>query len=230
MTRRRPTTNPPATTRVAIYTRQSVADDKEFGSVQAQREAVEAYIVSQRGQGWVALAEPYDDHGFSGATTDRPAFQRLLADIEAGKIDVVAVYKIDRLSRSLADFGRLVELLDRHGVTFVSVTQQFSTANSMGKFTMNILMSFAEFERDTISERTRDKMLATRRKGMWTGGRVVLGFRVEDKHYFLTLTRPRPCARSSPSTRSADRCSPRSRNSTVGTSRTSPASRSPRTR
>lgn len=173
----------PATTRVAIYTRKSVSEglDMEFNTLEAQREAVEAYVRSQRGEAWTALAERYDDGGYTGANTDRPAFQRLLADIEAGKVDVVAVYKIDRLSRSLADFARLMELFERHGVTFVSVTQQFNTTSSMGRLTLNILMSFAEFERQTIAERVRDKIHASRRRGMWTGGRPVLGYDVVEK-------------------------------------------------
>ena len=173
---------PPASTRVAIYTRQSVADDLEFGSIDAQREAVEAYVMSQRGEGWQALPERYDDGGFSGATTERPAFQRLLADIEAGRVDIVGVYKIDRISRSLPDFVRFTEKLDRLGVGFVSITQSFDTRTSMGRLTLNIVASFAQFERETISERTRDKVLATRRKGMWTGGPVPLGYDVVDKH------------------------------------------------
>lgn len=172
----------PANTRVAVYCRKSVADrEQEFGSIDAQREAVEAYVMSQRGEGWKALPERYDDDGFTGANTERPAFKRLLVDVEDGNIDVVAVYKIDRLSRSLADFTRLVEAFEKHGVTFVSVTQQFNSTNSMGRLTLNILMSFAEFERETIAERTRDKMLASRRRGMWTGGRPMLGYDIVDK-------------------------------------------------
>ena len=174
---------PPPSVRVAIYTRKSTEEglDQEFNTLDAQRQSVEAYIASQRGEGWVALPERYDDGGFTGANTERPAFQRLLADVEAGKVDVIAVYKIDRLSRSLLDFTRIMDVLDRNGVSFVSVTQQFSTANSMGKLTLNILMSFAEFERETIAERTRDKMRAARRKGLWTGGRPVLGYDVANK-------------------------------------------------
>jgi len=173
----------PATVRVAVYTRKSVSEglEMEFNTLDAQREAIEAYATSQRGEGWAVLAERYDDGGFSGANVDRPAFQRLLADVEAGRVDVVAVYKIDRLSRSLADFARLMETFERHGVTFVSVTQQFNTTSSMGRLTLNILMSFAEFERSTIAERVRDKILATRRRGMWTGGRPVLGYDVVEK-------------------------------------------------
>ncbi len=176
------TTKPPTSslpqTRVAIYCRQSVASELEFGSIQAQREAVEAYVASQRGEGWIALPERYDDHGFSGGDTDRPAFQRLMADIEAGRIDVLASYKIDRVSRSLTDFTAFMALLERHGVGFVSTTQSFDTRSSMGRLTLNILASFSQFERETIAERTRDKILATRRKGMWTGGRPVLGYDV----------------------------------------------------
>lgn len=170
----------PRTVRVAIYCRQSVATELEFGSIQAQREAVEAYVASQRECGWVALPEHYDDAGISGATTERPALQRLLQDVAAGRVDVVATYKIDRLSRSLLDFARLVELFERHSVAFCSITQQFSTANSMGRFTLNILMSFAEFERETIAERTRDKIRASRRRGLFTGGRPVLGYDAAD--------------------------------------------------
>ncbi|MCA8976714.1 MAG: recombinase family protein [Planctomycetes bacterium] len=173
----------PAAVRVAIYTRKSTAEglDQELNSLEAQRQTVEAYIQSQRTHGWKALPQRYDDGGFTGANTARPSFQRLLADIEAGTVGCVAVYKIDRLSRSLSDFARIMDLFERHGVTFVSVTQQFSTATSVGKLTLNLLMSFAEFERDVISERTRDKIAACRRNGLWTGGRPVLGYDIEDK-------------------------------------------------
>jgi site-specific DNA recombinase len=167
-------------TRVAIYTRQSVAREAEFGSIEAQREAVEAYVTSQRGEGWVALPDHYDDHGFSGGTTERPAFQRLMADIEAGKVDVIASYKIDRVSRSLNDFKQFMDTQERRGVGFVSTTQSFDTRTSMGRLTLNILASFSQFEREVISERTRDKMLATRRKGLWTGGKPPLGLDVVD--------------------------------------------------
>ncbi|MCC6673511.1 MAG: recombinase family protein [Planctomycetes bacterium] len=179
---RTPTTVvPPPTLRVAVYCRQSVLSHQEFGSIQAQREAVEAYILSQRAEGWVALPDHYDDGGFSGATTERPAFQRLVADVEAGKIDILATYRIDRVSRSLADFTGFMELLDRHGVGFVSTTQSFDTRTSMGRLTLNILASFSQFERESISERTRDKMSASRRRGMWTGGRPVLGYDLRDR-------------------------------------------------
>lgn len=164
--------------RVAIYTRQSVASDLEFGSIDAQREAVEAYVQSQRGEGWVALPERYDDHGFSGGNTDRPAFQRLVADIEAGKVDILATYKTDRVSRSITDFTAFMAKLERLGVGFVSTTQSFDTRLPMGRLILNVLASFSQYERETIAERTRDKIAATRRKGMWTGGRPVLGFDV----------------------------------------------------
>jgi site-specific DNA recombinase len=172
---------PPRTLRVAVYTRQSVASDLEYGSIQAQREAVAAYVRSQRGEGWVELPTHYDDHGFSGGTVERPAFQKLIADIAAGKVDIVAAYKIDRVSRSLADFTRFMTLLEKHGVGFVSTTQAFDTRTSMGRLTLNILASFSQFEREVISERITDKMQATRRRGMWTGGRPILGYDVIDK-------------------------------------------------
>ncbi len=172
---------PPRTVRVAIYTRQSVASDLEFGSIQAQREAVAAFIKSQRGEGWVELPERYDDHGFSGGTLERPAFERLVADLMAGKVDVIATYKIDRISRSLPDFTRFMSVLEQRGVGFVSTTQSFDTRTSMGRLTLNILASFSQFERETISERIRDKMQATRRRGAWTGGRPILGYDVLGK-------------------------------------------------
>jgi site-specific DNA recombinase len=169
--------------RVAIYCRKSVTEglQQEFNSLDAQREACEAYVRSQLGEGWIALETRYDDGGFSGATTERPAFQRLLADVQRGRVDVIAVYKIDRLSRSLRDFAKLIDLFERHQVTFVAVTQQFSTATSMGRLTLNMLMSFAEYEREVIGERIRDKKRATRSRGMWTGGRPPLGYIVIDK-------------------------------------------------
>lgn len=169
--------------RCAIYTRKSTEEglDMEFNSLHAQREACEAYVASQRSEGWVELADRYDDGGFSGATLERPALKRLLADIEAGKVDVVVVYKIDRLSRSLMDFAKLVEAFDRSKVTFVSVTQAFNTTTSMGRLTLNILLSFAQFEREVIGERIRDKFAASRKKGMWMGGVVPFGYRVENR-------------------------------------------------
>jgi DNA invertase Pin-like site-specific DNA recombinase len=169
--------------RCAIYTRKSTEEglDMEFNSLDAQREACSAYICSQRAEGWVELAEQYDDGGFSGGTLERPALKRLLPEIEAGRVDVVVVYKIDRLSRSLMDFAKLVEVFDRTGVTFVSVTQSFNTTTSMGRLTLNMLLSFAQFEREVIGERIRDKVAASRKRGMWMGGFVPMGYRVENR-------------------------------------------------
>jgi site-specific DNA recombinase len=166
--------------RCAIYTRKSTEEglEQDFNSLDAQREAAESFINSQRHEGWGALAEQYDDGGFTGANLERPALKRLLADVESGRVNCVVVYKVDRLSRSLLDFTRIMEVLDKHGATFVSVTQQFNTTSSMGRLTLNILLSFAQFEREMISERTRDKMRAARRKGKWIGGNPVLGYDV----------------------------------------------------
>jgi len=162
----------PVPRRCAIYTRKSTTEglDSDFTSLDAQRDACEAYIRSQRGEGWTALPDMYDDGGFSGGNVDRPALQRLMNDIEAGKIDCVVVYKIDRLSRSLLDFARIVDVFEKHNVSFVSVTQLFNTATSMGRLMLNVLLSFAQFEREIISERTRDKIAAARKKGKWVGG------------------------------------------------------------
>ena len=173
----------PRRLRCAIYTRKSSEEglDMEFNSLDAQREACEAYVVSQRAEGWAAIREPYDDGGVSGGTLDRPALKRLLADVEDGLIDVIVVYKIDRLSRSLMDFARLVEIFERNQVTFVSVTQSFNTTTSMGRLTLNILLSFAQFEREVIGERIRDKVAASRKRGMWMGGYVPLGYDVHDR-------------------------------------------------
>src|SRR5436190_2297565 len=155
------------TCRCAIYSRKSTEEglDQDFSSLDAQREAAEAYIKSQAHEGWVRLPERYDDGGFTGGNMDRPALARLLADIEAGRINCVVVYKVDRLSRSLLDFAKMMEVFEKHKVAFVSVTQQFNTASSMGRLVLNVLLSFAQFEREIISERTRDKIAATRRKG-----------------------------------------------------------------
>ncbi|MGE3512820.1 MAG: recombinase family protein, partial [Vicinamibacterales bacterium] len=155
--------------------------DMEFNSLDAQREACEAYVASQKPEGWILVPGRYDDGGFSGGTLERPALKRLLAEIEEGRVDVVVVYKIDRLSRSLMDFAKLVEVFDRNGVTFVSVTQSFNTTTSMGRLTLNILLSFAQFEREVIGERIRDKFAASRRKGMWMGGHPPLGYDVRDR-------------------------------------------------
>lgn len=164
--------------RCAIYTRKSTEEglEQDFNSLDAQRESAENYIASQKAEGWVCLPDRYDDGGFTGGNMDRPAVQRLMADIEAGKVDCVVVYKVDRLSRSLLDFAKLMEVFERHKVSFVSVTQQFNTTHSMGRLTLNILLSFAQFEREIISERTRDKIAAARRKGKWSGGPPVLGY------------------------------------------------------
>lgn len=166
------------TMRCAIYTRKSTEEglEQDFNSLDAQRESGEAYILSQKSAGWVCLPTRYDDGGFTGGNTDRPAFQQMMADVEAGKIDCIVVYKIDRLSRSLMDFAKIMEVLERHKVSVVSVTQQFNTTTSMGRLTLNILLSFAQFEREIIAERTRDKIAAARRKGKWTGGAPVLGY------------------------------------------------------
>jgi len=167
--------------RCAIYTRKSTDEglEQEFNSLDAQREAAEAFVTSQAGEGWRALPLRYDDGGFTGGNMERPALQRLLADIRAGKIDCVIVYKVDRLSRSLLDFARLIETFEKHKVSFVSVTQQFNTANSMGRLVLNVLLSFAQFEREIIGERIRDKIAATKRKGKWAGGFPVLGYDVD---------------------------------------------------
>ena len=153
----------------------------EFNSLDAQREACEAYVASQKAEGWLLVQDRYDDGGFSGGTLERPALRRLLADIEEGRVDVVVVYKIDRLSRSLMDFARLVEVFDAHAVTFVSVTQSFNTTTSMGRLTLNVLLSFAQLEREVIGERIRDKFAASRRKGMWMGGWAPLGYDIRDR-------------------------------------------------
>ena len=169
--------------RCAVYTRKSSEEglEQEFNSLDAQREACEAYIASQKPEGWILVPDRYDDGGISGATLERPALKRLLADIEARRVDVVVVYKIDRLSRALMDFAKLVEVFESRQITFVSVTQSFNTTSSMGRLTLNMLLSFAQFEREVIGERTRDKIAASRRKGMWMGGNVPLGYDARDR-------------------------------------------------
>ncbi len=176
--------------RCAVYTRKSSEEglDMEFNSLDAQRDACEAYIASQKAEGWLLVDDRYDDGGFSGGTLERPALKRLLADIEASKVDIIICYKIDRLSRSLMDFARLVEVFDEHKVTFVSVTQQFNTTTSMGRLTLNILLSFAQFERELTGERIRDKFAASRKKGMWMGGWAPLGYRVKDRKLVIDKT------------------------------------------
>jgi len=181
MPRRTQPKQPESLVRCAIYTRKSTEEglEQEFNSLDAQRESGEAFIASQRHEGWEMIPQHYDDGGFTGGNMDRPALKRLLADIEAGKIDCVVVYKVDRLSRSLLDFARMMEVFEQHGVSFVSVTQQFNTASSMGRLVLNVLLSFAQFEREMISERVRDKIAASRRKGKWSGGMPLLGYTVE---------------------------------------------------
>jgi DNA invertase Pin-like site-specific DNA recombinase len=177
------TNRTPAKLRCAIYTRKSSEEglEQDFNSLDAQREACEAYIASQKREGWSVINEMYDDGGFSGATMERPAFQHLLSDVSAGQIDVVVVYKVDRLTRSLSDFAKIVDVFDKHGASFVSVTQQFNTTSSMGRLTLNILLSFAQFEREVTGERIRDKIAASKKKGMWMGGLPSLGYDVRDR-------------------------------------------------
>ena len=172
----------PKLVRCAIYTRKSTEEglDKEFNTLDAQRESCEAYIASQHYAGWVCSKERYDDGGFTGSNIERPALKRLMEDVDAGQIDVIVLYKIDRLSRSLMDFTRIVERLEKHNVSFVSITQQLDTSTSMGRLTLNMLLSFAQFEREIIAERTRDKMAAARRKGKWVGGSPILGYDIID--------------------------------------------------
>ena len=177
--------------RCAIYTRKSTDEglDQDFNSLQAQREAAEAFIESQKHLGWIPLANRYDDGGFGGGSLERPALQQLLTDIDAGKVDCMVVYKVDRLSRSLLDFARLMDRFEQHSVSFVSVTQQFNTTTSLGRLTLNILLSFAQFERELIRERTRDKMAAARRKGKWVGGTPVLGYDIDPRGGRLILNK-----------------------------------------
>jgi DNA invertase Pin-like site-specific DNA recombinase len=193
--KRRPAPAPtmPATVRkvrAAVYTRKSSEEglDMEFNSLDAQRDACESYIASQRSEGWVLVPDRYDDGGVSGGTLERPALRRLLADIERGLVDVVVVYKIDRLSRALMDFAKLVEVFDANSVTFVSVTQSFNTTTSMGRLTLNILLSFAQFEREVIGERIRDKVAASRARGIWMGGFVPLGYDARDRKLLINDT------------------------------------------
>ena len=181
-----PATRAPALTpkkRCAIYTRKSTDEglDQEYNRLEAQRDSALAFISSQRHEGWTAIDQGYDDGGFSGGNTNRPSLKRMLADVEDGRIDVVVVYKIDRLSRSLSDFAKIVDLFDARGVTFVSVTQQFNTTTSMGRLMLNVLLSFAQFEREVTGERIRDKIAASKAKGMWMGGTPPLGYDVKDR-------------------------------------------------
>ena len=175
--------------RCAIYTRKSTEEglDQDFNSLDAQREAAEAYIRSQAHAGWTCLQERYDDGGYTGSNLDRPALQRLLADIRAGQIDCLLTHRVDRLSRSLLDFAKLMELFEQHQVAFVSVTQHFNSGTSMGRLVLNVLLSFAQFERELIAERTRDKVAAARRKGKWSGGLPILGYDVDARTKKLVI-------------------------------------------
>ena len=169
--------------RCAIYTRKSAEEglEQEFNSLDAQREACAAYVASHKAEGWVLLRTVYEDAGLSGGTLERPGLQRLLADIDAGLVDQIVVYKVDRLTRSLSDFAKLVERLEAAGAVFVSVTQSFNTATSMGRLTLHMLLSFAQFEREVTAERIRDKVAASKRKGLWMGGRVPLGYEKDER-------------------------------------------------
>ena len=173
--------------RCAIYTRKSSEEglEQEFNSLDAQREACEVYVRSQRHEGWSVLPQPYDDPGFSGGSMERPALKRLLADIVARRIDVVVVYKVDRLTRSFADFAKIVEVFDANAVSFVSITQAFNTTTSMGRLTLNVLLSFAQFEREVTGERIRDKIAASKKKGLWMGGQPALGYDVKDRKLIM---------------------------------------------
>jgi site-specific DNA recombinase len=176
-------TKRPRALRCAIYTRKSTEDglEQEFNSLDAQREACAAYILSQRHEGWVLVPEHYDDGGFSGGTMERPGLKQLLAEVEAGKVDIIVVYKVDRLTRALSDFAKIIDVLDGKGASFVSVTQAFNTTTSMGRLTLNVLLSFAQFEREVTGERIRDKIAASKKKGIWMGGTVPLGYDVRDR-------------------------------------------------
>ena len=182
--------------RCAIYTRKSTEEGLEqgFNSLDAQREACVAFIQSQKHEGWTVIPTPYDDGGYSGGSLEHPALQRLLADIEADRIDVIVVYKVDRLTRALSDFAKLVELFDRRGVSFISITQQFNTTTSMGRLTLNILLSFAQFERELIGERVRDKVAASKKKGIWMGGTVPLGYDAKDRKLVVNKAEARTVA------------------------------------
>src|SRR3989338_4547141 len=180
---------PPKIIRCAIYTRVSTTDnlEQEFTSLDVQRESAESFIASQKQEGWILLSQRYDDAGFTGANTDRPALKQLIEHIKTKVVDCVIVYKVDRLSRSLLDFTQLLEFFDKNNIAFVSVTQNFNTNTSMGRLTLNILLSFAQFEREMISERTRDKMAAAKKKGRFIGGRTALGYNIDTVNHKLIL-------------------------------------------
>ena len=181
--------------RCAVYTRKSSEEglEQDFNSLHAQREACEAFVRSQRGEGWRLVETGYDDGGLSGGTLERPALRQLFADIAQHRVDTVVVYKVDRLTRSLMDFAKIVELFDRHAVSFVAVTQQFNTTTSMGRLTLNILLSFAQFEREVIGERVRDKIAASKKKGMWMGGIAPLGYASSTANWSSCTKKPRRC-------------------------------------
>ena len=185
------TVNPPTVRQVrcGIYTRKSTDEglDRDFNSLDAQREAAEAYVGSQKHEGWTALPDRYDDGGFTGANLERPALKRLLQDVENGLVDIILVYKVDRLSRSLIDFARMMDVLERHGVSFVSVTQHFDTSTPMGRLTLNVLLSFAQFEREMITDRVRDAVAGAKRKGKFTGGTPALGYDVDREAHKLVV-------------------------------------------
>jgi site-specific DNA recombinase len=187
------------TRRCAIYTRKSSEEglEQDFNSLQAQREACEAFIRSQAGEGWRLIKTAYDDGGLSGGTMERPALQRLLDDIRRRLVEVVVVYKVDRLTRALADFAKMVEVFDACGVSFVAVTQHFNTTTSMGRLTLNVLLSFAQFEREVTGERIRDKIAASKRKGMWMGGVPPLGYDIKERHLVVNEARPKRSETSS---------------------------------
>ncbi|MEE9590125.1 MAG: recombinase family protein, partial [Hyphomicrobiaceae bacterium] len=176
--------------RCAIYTRKSSDEglEQDFNSLDAQREACAAYVASQKHEGWVEIPDRYDDGGFSGGNMERPGLKQLMSDIRAKRVDVIVVYKVDRLTRSLADFAKIVEILDAQGISFVAVTQQFNTTTSMGRLTLNVLLSFAQFEREIAGERIRDKIKASRQKGMWMGGGVPLGYDVQNRALVINET------------------------------------------
>ena len=179
--------------RCAIYVRKSSDEglDMSYNSLEAQADACAAYIASQRHEGWTKLPKVYEDGGYSGGNMDRPGLKELLTDVDAGKIDIIVVYKIDRLTRSLTDFAKLNDVLDRHQVSFVAVTQQFNTSTSMGRLTLNVLLSFAQFEREVAGERIRDKVAASKKKGMWMGGPVPLGYAVKERKLVIVPERGR---------------------------------------
>ena len=193
--------------RCAIYTRKSSEEglEQNFNSLHAQREACEAYVLSQAGEGWNAIKTAYDDGGYSGGSMDRPGIQQLMADIQRGLVDVVVVYKVDRLTRSLADFAKIVELFDAKGVSFVSVTQAFNTTSSMGRLTLNVLLSFAQFEREVTGERIRDKVAASKAKGLRMGGRPPLGYDIAEGRLVVNVDRLRRSGASSSVTWNLDR-------------------------